>query len=168
MKFIKKFFVAASLSIFLMTAPASALLPSISEDAEDYLDLDDDGEVSAADCKESIDILVEVFDKEGLSEYFESGEGEDVESILACGIKSGNIKFWMVPYYVTYMLEFLIGLAGLISVLMIMVGAYFYIAGGISDDKEKGKTIIKYSLLGLIVTSLSWIAVNFLLLLITS
>ncbi|MFT7183959.1 MAG: hypothetical protein ACI9QC_000285 [Oceanicoccus sp.] len=60
------------------------------------------------------------------------------------------------------------GIAGLLSVLMILVGAYYYIAGGISDDKEKGKTIIKFAIGGLILTSLAWILVNFLLLLITA
>ncbi len=136
---------------------ALALLPSIDEDLH--------GTFTAKECKDFLDITYAI---EDIREYMQDQSADDVDLILGCGIKSGNIEFWMVPYYLTHALSFLIGLAGLISVLMILVGAYFYIAGGISDDKEKGKTIIKYAIGGLILTTLSWILVNFILLLITS
>ena len=99
-------------------------------------------------------------------------EGSDekvaAEEFLACAIKTGNIQFWMVPYFVSFMLEFLLSIAALIAILMVIVGAYYYIAGGLTDDKEKGKTIIKYALGGLILTTLSWVIVNVILLALTS
>ncbi len=105
-----------------------------------------------------------------IQESAESGEGPNVEinDILACAIKTGRVQFWMIPYFISNILNFLIGISGLLSILMIMVGAYFYIAGGITDDKEKGKTIISYALGGLVLTILSWTIVNFILLIITS
>ncbi len=51
---------------------------------------------------------------------------------------------------------------------MILVGAYYYIAGGISEDKEKGKTIIKYAIGGFVLVLASWTLVNVLLLFLTT
>lgn len=92
---------------------------------------------------------------------------EDLRNLMGCAIKYGYVKAWMVTFYVGYILEFLLGIAGLISVLMILLGSYYYIAGGISDDKEKGKTIVQYAILGLVITSVSWILVNIVLLAVT-
>jgi len=96
------------------------------------------------------------------------GAKSELNSIIACAIKTGHIRFFMIPYLMSNIINFIIGLAALISILMIMVGAYFYIAGGLTDDKEKGKTIIKYALGGLVMTILSWTLVNFVLLILTA
>lgn len=108
-------------------------------------------------------------DEVKLKEQIDNDEdGRSTSNILACAIKTGRVQFWMVPYFISNILNFLIGISGLLSVLMIIVGAYFYIAGGLTDDKEKGKTIITYALGGLVLTILSWTIVNFVLLIITS
>lgn len=156
MKILKKI-VTSVLLTFFFTSSASALLPDLDEDLH--------GEMSAAECKDWVEKAYQV---EDIREYIADQSADDVDLILACGVKSGNIEFWMIPYYIKYALNFLIGLAGLLSVLMIIVGAYYYIAGGISDDKEKGKTIIKFAIGGLVLSSLAWILVNFLLLLLTT
>lgn len=90
------------------------------------------------------------------------------QELLACAVKTGYIKMWMLPFFIAWILGFIIDLAGLISILMIMIGAYYYIAGGLTDDKEKGKTIIKYAIGGLVLTMLSWVIVQVLLLAVTS
>ncbi len=107
-------------------------------------------------------------DPDALKTYLDTASKNDIEALLGCALKSGEIQFWMVPYYVIFVMEFVIELAGLIVVLMIMVGAYYYIAGGLTDDKEKGKTIITYALGGFVLTLSSWILVNILLLALTS
>jgi hypothetical protein len=97
--------------------------------------------------------------------------GEEISAspaLLGCAIKTALFKFWMVPYLITYILTFIISLASLISILMIMVGAYFYIAGGLNEDKEKGKNTIKYAIMGLVLTVLSWSIINLLLLAFTA
>lgn len=99
--------------------------------------------------------------------FFKTASSDDKDWIMGCAIKSGYIKFWMVPYFIKYILEWVINLSGLISVLMILVGAYYYIWGGISDEKEKGKKVILYAIGGLILTSVAWFIVNVLLLAIT-
>lgn len=86
---------------------------------------------------------------------------------IACALKTGKVKFWLIPLVIKRVLDFLIQIASLISILMILVGAYYYIAGGVSDDKEKGKTIISYALGGLVLVLLSWSLVNLFLLILT-
>lgn len=99
--------------------------------------------------------------------YFKTATSDGKDLVMGCAVKSGYIKFWMVPYFVKYILEWVINLSGLISVLMILIGAYYYIWGGISDEKEKGKKVILYAIGGLILTSIAWFIVNVLLLAIT-
>lgn len=88
--------------------------------------------------------------------------------ILACGIKTGTIHMWMVPYYIRYILEFIIGIAGLVSVGGIVYGGYLYLFAGISQDKDKGKKAIQYSVLGMIMTLTAWALVNIIIALVTS
>ncbi|MFA5855216.1 MAG: pilin [Candidatus Gracilibacteria bacterium] len=92
----------------------------------------------------------------------------DYAAILGCAIQNGEVHFWMLPYFVKYILGFVVSLSGLVIVLMIIVGAYYYIAGGLTDDKEKGKTIIKYALYGFVLILCSWTLVNVLLLALTT
>jgi len=89
-------------------------------------------------------------------------------NFLACALKLGYIRFWMIPFYVLYALQFVVALAGLIAVLMVVLGGYYYVAGGITDDKEKGKTIIAYALGGFVVVLTSWVVVNIILIALTS
>jgi hypothetical protein len=107
-------------------------------------------------------------DSDALKTKLNTATKADIEALLGCALKTGNIQFWMVPYYVVFAMEFVIDLAGLIVVLMILVGAYYYIAGGLTDDKEKGKTIITHAIGGFILVLSSWIIVNIILLALTS
>ncbi|MFA6527934.1 MAG: pilin [Candidatus Gracilibacteria bacterium] len=82
------------------------------------------------------------------------------EEVLACGIKTGDMHLWMLPYYVTRLIEFAIGIAGIISVLFTILGGYFYAWGGLTEDKEKGKKTVMYALIGLALSAFAWILVN--------
>ncbi len=76
--------------------------------------------------------------------------------ILACGIRTGAIKLWMVPFYIRSILEFVVGLAGLIAVGGVVYGGYLYMFSGVSDDKEKGKKAILYGVVGMVLTLVAW------------
>lgn len=99
----------------------------------------------------------------------QTSDGTEVDSVglLGCAIERGELQFWMMPYLLDYTLEFVIALAGLFVLLMILIGAYYYIAGGVTEDKEKGKKIITYALGGYALLLSSWILVNILLLALT-
>ncbi len=158
------------LNLMMATAPvhaATSLLPSYNEELLGV----------SCDPSEKEDWLAwkMIFDDQDfflsqLEAYSNSGDESQsaMESYLACAFKTGNVHLWMAPYFITFAMEFLINLSGLISILMIVVGAYFYIAGGITDDKDQGKTIIQYAVLGLVVTTVAWVVVNLLLLYLTA
>lgn len=85
---------------------------------------------------------------------------DNANDLLGCAIKTGRIHLWMIPYYIAYMIEFIISIIGLVSVLFVMLGGYFYAWGGVQEDKEKGKKTVMYALVGLALAALSWIIVN--------
>ena len=82
------------------------------------------------------------------------------QDVLSCAIKTGDIHLWMLPLYISIIANFFIGLAGVVSMLFIVLGGFWYMAGGLTDDKEKGKKTITYALIGLTITLLAWILVN--------
>ncbi|MBI4231842.1 hypothetical protein HY605_01305 [Candidatus Peregrinibacteria bacterium] len=87
-------------------------------------------------------------------------KGSTYLDILGCGIKTGDIRLWMIAYYVRFILEFIIGLSGLIAVGGIVYGGYLYLFAGISEDKDKGKKAIMYGVGGMVLTLLAWAIVN--------
>ncbi|MDA1061242.1 MAG: hypothetical protein O3B47_05650, partial [bacterium] len=87
--------------------------------------------------------------------------------LLGCAIKTGNIKLWMVPYFIRTILEFVIGLAGLIAVGGVVYGGYLYLFAGISEDKDKGKKAIMYGVAGMAITMVAWAFVNIVLAVLT-
>ena len=74
----------------------------------------------------------------------------------------------MLPYFVTYFANYLLGIVGILVVLFIVLGGYFYIWGGLTEKKEKGKQYITHALMGLAVASIAWILVNAVMALFTS
>ena len=97
--------------------------------------------------------------------------GTDVKtwknSILGCGIKTGRIHFWMVPYFIVYIIEFIVNISALIAILFVVIGGYKYIVSGVSDQKEGAKNTIMHALLGLAVVAAAWIIINVLQLILT-
>lgn len=87
--------------------------------------------------------------------------------VLGCALTTGDVKMWMVPFFIRYMLEFIIGLAGLIAVGGIVYGGYLYLFAGLSDDKDKGKNAIKNGVLGFVLVLTSWAIVNIVISLVT-
>ena len=91
---------------------------------------------------------------------FKIKSGTDKNNILSCAIRTGRIHFWMIPYYVVYLIQFLIGIAGLLSVLFLVLGGFKYVGSGLSESKDKAKGTIKNALLGLGVALSAWAVVN--------
>ncbi len=114
--------------------------------------------------------------KELLANYLASSKpadfikhyGNNTNDVLGCGIKTGQITLEMVPLFVTYIANFMMAMIGIICVLFIVLGGYYYIYGGISDDKDKGKKTITNAIIGLIVATLAWVIVNFVIATVTS
>ncbi len=96
------------------------------------------------------------------------GKAVDYSVVLACGIKTGDIPLWFVPFYVRYFLEFVIGLSGLVAVCGVIYGGYLYLFAGLSDDKDQGKKAIMYGVAGFIMTLVAWAIVNIVMSLLTA
>jgi len=86
--------------------------------------------------------------------------GKKRNDILGCAIKTGMIKLYMVPYFIQVILEFIIGISGIVSVAAIVYGGYWYLFAGISEDKDKGKKAIQNGLLGMVLALTAWTIVN--------
>lgn len=78
---------------------------------------------------------------------------------LADMIRKGTLTLRQVPCFIKFFSQTLIGVAGSISVIFVMIGGYKYMFQG-ADDKEAGKRTITYALIGLAVSLLAWILVD--------
>ena len=70
-------------------------------------------------------------------EYFAAQKDTIKNDILACAVITGKIKFWMVPFYIVYLIEFAIGISGLIAILFLVVGGFQYVIGGATEKQEQ-------------------------------
>ena len=91
---------------------------------------------------------------------FKTLSRDDQYEVIACSLKSGRFHLFMAPYMIRYFVEVMINIAGLVCVLFIVIGAFQYIIGSVSENKQQGKDTIKHALIGLVITLLSWIIVN--------
>lgn len=83
-----------------------------------------------------------------------------LDNVLACAIKSGKIHFWMIPYFIVYFIEFMIGLSGLVAILFIVIGGFQLVLSGATDQKDNAKNTIKNALMGLVLVLVAWVVVN--------
>lgn len=149
-------------------AQQSTLLPepsgSLEVDTQIFEGLSEEQKQELADkgiytaCEYSFDEKGIVFES---SIYYKSTTSQDDrQDILYCAIQSGKVHLWMIPYFISYFANFFIGLSGVISVLFVLLGGFWYMTGGLTDDKEKGKKTITYALGGMVLTLLAWLIVN--------
>ncbi len=87
----------------------------------------------------------------------------NMNDIMGCGIKTGSMPLWMIPFYARYILEFILGISGLIAIAAVVYGAYLYLVSGVSDKKEQGKNAIIYGLAGFALSMLTWGIVSLIL-----
>jgi len=66
----------------------------------------------------------------------------------------------MLPYFVGYIIKFLLGIAGLISVLFMVYGGYQWVVAGISEKQDAAKKTIWHALIGFVVVLVSFAVVS--------
>lgn len=79
---------------------------------------------------------------------------------LADNFKSGNFGTQDIIAYGLHLIKILIEIAGVIAVILVMIGGYKYVIGSFSDQKESGKNTILYALIGFAICVLAWIIVD--------
>lgn len=105
------------------------------------------------------------FDCDNLLDYFaEYGKfmlpEDDTIPTLGCAIQTGRISIAMVPYFIKYFSNYLLGLVSIIALLFVVIGGFLYTLGGLSQQKEKGKTFIMNAIIGMVIAFLAWTIVN--------
>ena len=85
---------------------------------------------------------------------------------LADRIRNGDIQLRHIPCFIKFITQTVVGVAGSLSVIFVMVGGYWYVLGK-DEQKDQAKKTITYALIGLAVSLLAWIIVDIALQLIT-
>lgn len=159
MKDMRKVFVGIALAVFctgLFFAPAAfaQILPKSAEGFE---------------CKKDGKLAEDVNKAfQGIEAFKEAvGKGK-LDDYLGCAVKTGKIRLFMMPFFITYLIQFLLQIAGLIAVLFIVYGGFKYVTGGLIEDKESGKKAVIHAIIGLLVALSAWIVVNFIQMALTS
>ncbi|MDQ7008914.1 MAG: hypothetical protein Q9M94_01330 [Candidatus Gracilibacteria bacterium] len=83
------------------------------------------------------------------------GVGGSVENI-----RTGNLHIDDIAGVIKGMIDIFLGLAGTISVIFVIIGAYYFLFGSIKGDISKGKDTITMALTGFAITVLSWFIVK--------
>lgn len=76
-------------------------------------------------------------------------------------LRTGDIHTDDIPKIISYAIDYLMWVAGTISIIFIILGAYKIALGTLEGDKSKGKETIYYALAGFVLVSLSWIIMKF-------
>lgn len=84
-----------------------------------------------------------------------------------CNFNTGDMSFACIPIYIKYLIDIIIGLAGTIALVVLMIGGFKYIFGAVSENKDSGKKTIQSALTGLIIAGMAWILVTGLVSLLT-
>ena len=105
---------------------------------------------------------------QGIDAFKTAVKDGGLDNYLGCAIKTGKIRLFMMPFFVTYLIQFLLQIAGLIAVLFIVFGGFKYVTGGLIEDKESGKKAVLHAIIGLLVALSAWIVVNFIQMALTS
>ena len=149
-----------AISIFILTATILLTVPMQVVTAQDAGEIGTllPGTTESGDY--CISILSVLSAKKEPKIFFNQFSQADKNEALACAIKTGRVKFWMVPYFVVYFIDFLIKISGLIAVLFIIIGGYKYVVAGATDDKDGAKSTITNAIIGLVVVLTAWTVIN--------
>lgn len=81
---------------------------------------------------------------------------------IASMIRSGNIHLRNIPCFIKFFTQTVIGLAGSLAVVFVMIGGYQYVVAP-DDQKDQAKKTITYALIGLAVSLLAFIITDLVL-----
>lgn len=83
-----------------------------------------------------------------------------MDDVLGCALRTGRFRLSMLPYMALYGIKFFSALAGVLSVLYIVIGGYHFVIGSLTEEKEKGKKTVLYALIGFALSMLAYTIVN--------
>lgn len=78
-------------------------------------------------------------------------------------LRNGDVWLDDIPNAITSLIDFFISIAGTISVIFIIIGAYKILFGSIQQDKTKGRDTIIMALSWFALAALAWMIVKIIL-----
>lgn len=106
--------------------------------------------------------LLDTFNSSGKPKTSSTGAASDisVDATLGCAITTGRVSLAMIPYFIQYISNYILGLISLVALLFVVIGGFLYTMGGLGEQKDKGKAFIKNALIGMSLAFLAWTIVN--------
>jgi hypothetical protein len=75
-------------------------------------------------------------------------------------LRNGNVGFNDIPAIIINVTNYILGLAGTVTVVMIIYGAVRMGLGSLSNDKETGKKIISAGIVGFVLAVSGWFIIR--------
>lgn len=76
-------------------------------------------------------------------------------------LRSGNITTDDIPRVIVALINIVLALAGTVSLMMIIYGAFQMVMGSYEQNVKVGKQTITYALIGLVISASSWFIIKF-------
>ena len=86
----------------------------------------------------------------------DDGYAQSEAGKLGKRIEEGTVRFQDIPIFIVKMIDFLTKLVGTVALLFMIYGGFQLMI----NQKDDGKTTIKYAIAGVFVAFLSWLVVN--------
>ncbi len=86
---------------------------------------------------------------------------EVINISLGAKIQNGTVSLSDIPLVLIYFIDILTKIAGTLAVIFLMYGGFQLMFAGATEDKQAAKSTVKWAIIGLIVTFLAWVIVNF-------
>lgn len=79
---------------------------------------------------------------------------------IAEAFKTGDFTTELIIKFGLHIIQLLIEIAGVVAIILVMIGGYRYVIGSFSEEKEGGKNTITYALIGFATCILAWVIVD--------
>jgi hypothetical protein len=76
-------------------------------------------------------------------------------------LRSGNITTDDIPKVIVSLINIVLAIAGTVSLVMIIYGAFQMVMGSYEQNVKEGKQTITYALIGLVISASSWFIIKF-------
>ncbi|MDD3645775.1 MAG: pilin [Candidatus Gracilibacteria bacterium] len=78
-------------------------------------------------------------------------------------LRTGDVHLSDIPQMIRNAIDFLMGFAGTIAIIFVIIGAYKILFGSLEQDKTKGRDTIIMALGGFALAALAWFIVKVIL-----
>lgn len=81
--------------------------------------------------------------------------------IPGCDFATGNVHASCVPIFIAHVIRTIFGFIGGVCLILIMYAGYQYILGAATGNSSAGKDMLKWAILGFVLSALSFFIIDF-------